>query len=302
MLEQKQMMSQLYGIILPVMQKCGFEPCKPEGFSGSMIYERESSSVVDFSGEKGRLRLVFNADKVHLLSGENDVNLSDDSAFNLDGTFLMLLNEYDERDVKSLGNEINDLLEEKYSKKTRIESKSKKVQTVSKSAARSGAQAYDPVTLANKLCAPGLYPEIKDNITINIDTYGEFLCEDFFVTYVAPRILQTIKNNEPQKMKKLFGILGDIYEDGTNEVQSLIAVTVLGSVKDDPVLVQNMMPYLTDTMLEPVLSVGKRLKKSKSANLRLENPPKYKPKKQKKSGGLMNMLMGGAAGGAPGNR
>lgn len=292
MLEQKQMMSQLYGLILPTMQKCGFEPCKPEtGFNGSMVYDREASSVVDFSGEKGRLRLVFSSDRIHLLSGENDIPLADDSAFNLDGTFLMLLNDYDERDVKSLGNEINELLEERYTKKTKIVSKSKNVQTVSKAAARSGALAYDPVTLATKLAA--LYPEIKENIKINIDTYGEFLCEDYFMTYVAPRALQTIRSNDPQKMKKLFNILGDIYEDGTNEVQSLIAVTVLGPVKDDPVLVQNMMPYLTDTMLEPVLSVSNRLKKSKSANLRLENPPKYKPPKQKKSGGLMNALMGG---------
>lgn len=292
MLEQKQMMSQLYGLILPTMQSCGFEPCKPEnGFAGSMVYDRDASSVVDFAGEKGRLRLVFSSDRIHLLSGETDIPLNDDSAFNLEGTFLMLLNDYDERDVKSLGNEINDLLTEKYSKKAKLTNKSKNVQTVSKAAARSGALAYDPVTLATKLAA--LYPEIKDNIRINIDTYGEFLCEDYFVTYVAPRALQTIRSNDPQKMKKLFNILGDIYEDGTNEVQSLIAVTVLGPVKDDPTLVQNMMPYLTDTMLEPVLSVSKRLKKSKSANLRLENPPKYKPKKQKSSGGLMNMLMGG---------
>ena len=56
-----------------------------------------------------------------------------------------------------------------------------------------------------------------------------------------------------------------------------------------------MMPYLTDTMLEPVISVSERLKKSKSARLRLENPPKYKPKK-KKSPGLLSRLMGGGGG------
>ncbi len=291
MLEQKQMMSQLYGIILPTMQKCGFEPCKPENYSGSMVYDRETASVADFSGEKGRLRLVFNADKVYLLSGENDVNLNDDSAFDIDSTFLMLLGEYDERDVKSLGNEINELLEEKYAKKEKIVSKTNKVKTVSTNAARSGILSYDPVTLATKLSS--VYPEIREEIKNNIDTYGEFLCEDYFVTFVAPKVLDTIRESNPQRMKKLFNILGDIYEDGTNEVQSLIAVTVLGPVKDDPVLIQRMMPYLSDTMLEPVLSVGQRLKKSKSANLRLENPPKYKPPKQKKSGGFMSMLMGG---------
>ncbi len=110
------------------------------------------------------------------------------------------------------------------------------------------------------------------------------------------QILQTIRENQPQKMKKLFGILGDVYEDGTNEVQGLIAVTVLGPIRDDPELIQRILPYLTDTMLQPVLAVNTRLAKSKSANLRLAHPPKYKPKKQK-GPGLMQRLMGG---GTPG--
>ena len=59
------------------------------------------------------------------------------------------------------------------------------------------------------------------------------------------------------------------------------------------------MPYLTDTMLEPVLSVNERLSKSKSARMRLANPPAYKPKKQKKSGGLLSQLMGGGNPGMP---
>ena len=94
-------------------------------------------------------------------------------------------------------------------------------------------------------------------------------------------------------MKRLFNIFAEIYEDGTNEVQSLIAVTALGFIENDPVIVQQIMPYLTDSMLEPVLAVSKRLKKSKSAKMRLQNPPKYKPPKQKKRKGLMESLMGG---------
>ena len=31
------------------------------------------------------------------------------------------------------------------------------------------------------------------------------------------------------KMRKLFNLLNDIYEDGTNDTQSLVAVTILGS-------------------------------------------------------------------------
>ena len=61
--------------------------------------------------------------------------------------------------------------------------------------------------------------------------YGDLcLCEDFFVKHANACIERTIRENNPKEMKRLFNILCEIYEDGTNEVQSLIAVTVLGSV------------------------------------------------------------------------
>ena len=162
--------------------------------------------------------------------------------------------------------------------------------TVSKAAAKSGAMAYDPITLATKFA--GMFPLLKDEIKNNINTYGEFLCEDFFVNHANKYIMDAIRSNNPQQMKKVFNILGEVYEDGTNEVQSLIAVTILGEIKNDPVIIQRIIPYLTDTMLEPVLAANERLAKSKSSQLRLQNPPKYKPKKQKKPG-FLSQLMGG---------
>ena len=297
MLDQKYVMDSLYAGITDRMRACGFEPQFPEGTprGGSAVYQRDSASVMDFAGEKGRLRLVFSGDRIHLLSGAPEVNVSDDSAFDLDSTFLFVLAEYEERDLKSLINEIDEYLEETYSAKKKIVSKQKGVQTVSKAAARSGALSYDPITLASK--RGGMFPEFKDAIKANVDTYGEFLCEDFFVNVGNARVMEVIRENNPSRMKKLFNILGEIYEDGTNEVQSLIAVTVLGQIDNDPVLIQRILPYLTDTMLEPVLSANKRLAKSRSAKLRLAHPPLYKPKKQKKSGGFLQNLLGG---GAPG--
>ena len=293
MVEKEYAFTYLYNNLQPVMESCGFKPQKPEGAprDATAVVPRGSGYYMDFAGEKGRLRLVFGENRVHLLSGASDVDLSDDSAFNLDCTYLLIPDEYEDRDLKSLSNEIGEYLTDTYAKKVKIVSKAKGVQTVSKSAARSGALSYDPVTLASKLTA--MYPGLKDEIKKNIDAYGEFLCEDFFVNHANAEIMRDIRENNPQRMKKLFGIFGEIYEDGTNEVQSLIAVTILGSIKNDPVIIQRIMPYLTDTMLEPVLAANKRLGKSKSANMRLENPPRYKPKKQKKQGGLMQMLMGG---------
>lgn len=294
MLEQKTMMDTLWNGITPVLEKCGFAPEWQQGASKkeSAVYERGESSVMDFVGSDSRLRYVYNDNRIHFLIAPVDAELADDSAFKRDTTYLMVLDEYDEKDVKSLINEVNDYLTESYLGKNPKASK-KAPATVSRAAAKSGALSYDSVTLATKIA--GVFPELKAVINENIATYGEFLCEDFFVNYGSPRIIDVIKKNDAQKLKRIFNILGEVYEDGTNEVQSLICVTVLGPVENDPELIQRIMPYLTDTMLEPVLSVSEHLKKSKSARLRLENPPAYKPKKQK-SPGFLSQLMGGGGG------
>lgn len=261
MLEQKTMMDTLWSGVVPVLEKCGFAPEWQEGASrkDSAVYARGESSVMDFVGTDSRLRFVYNDNRIHFLIAPLDAETADDSAFKRDTTYLMVLNEYDEKDVKSLINEITDYLSETYLRKDSRASK-KAPATVSRAAAKSGALSYDPITLATKIA--GIFPELKPIINGNIATYGEFLCEDFFVNYGTPRVMEIIKQNDVQKMKRLFNILGEVYEDGTNEVQSLICVTVLGPIENDPELVQRIMPYLTDTMLEPVLSVSECLKRA----------------------------------------
>lgn len=293
-MEKFQVMEVLYNNISGAMTQCGFAPEYKDGArkNGCPAYERGESVVMDFSGgDKGITRLVFNSDRIHLLFASKDAPTEDDSAFTRDTTYLFVLDEYTEKDAKGIANEISEYMTDTFVVKKKTPVKTKDINTVSRTAARKGILAYDPVTLATKLSA--IYPELKEEITANIAEYGEFLCEEFFVTHANKCVEYTIRENNPQKMKRLFSILGEVYEDGTNEVQSLIAVTVLGFIENNPELVQRIMPYLTDTMLEPVLAVSKRLKKSKSAKLRLQNPPKYKPPKKKKTGGLMSQLMGG---------
>ena len=52
----------------------------------------------------------------------------------------------------------------------------------------------------------------------------------------------------------------------------------------------NAESFFSDTMKEPVGEIIKYLRKSKGARMRLENPPLYKPKKDKKKGMVSSML------------
>ena len=244
---------------------------------------------MDFSGDKGIVRLVFSEDRIHLLFAEKDAPRDDDSAFSKDTTYLFILEEYNEKDAKGIANEIIDYMNDTFIVKKKTPIKPKDISTVSRSSVKSGLLSYDPITFATKLS--GVYPELKEKIAENIDTYGEFLCEDFFVNHGNALVLETIRQNDKIKMRQLFKLLNDIYEDGTNDTQSLVAVTILGSTlaanKD---LLENAQEYFSDTMKEPVTEIVNYLAKSKSARMRLENPPVYKPKKNKKKGMLSSML------------
>jgi hypothetical protein len=121
--------------------------------------------------------------------------------------------------------------------------------------------------------------------------YDEFLAEDFFVNHGNAVFIAVVRENDKTKMRQLFKLLNDIYEDGTNDTQSLVAVTIIGvSISDNLDLLKNCEEYFSDTMREPVLEVISYLSKSKGAKLRLANPPIYKPQKQKKKGMFSSML------------
>ena len=294
-----ELISSLYSDLAPKMTEYGFSPVFPEGVHQNEvpIVNRDGDScLVNYEGEKGKLRLLYSEDKIYLLAADKDASGVDDRDYTKIATNLFIIDEYDHRDVKSTVNELSETLEDNFGVKDVFSKKNgqKKPAVVTRNQAKSGALSYDSNTLAVKLLA--VYPELKDEYNKNVDAYGDFLCEDFFVNHGYEYILGTIRQNDKMQMRKLFNILCEVYDNGTNEVQNLIVVTILGSIKNNPQMMTDILPYMSDSMLDPVVEVNKILGKSRATNMRLENPPKYKPKK-KKSGGFMQNLMGG---GTPG--
>ena len=101
---------------------------------------------------------------------------------------------------------------------------------ISRGKAKSGLISYDVDSLANRFGV--LYPEFKDDIKQNIVDYGDFLPETFFKEVGTPKVLDVIKNGTAADRKKLFKMLNEVYEDGTNEVQDIIGVSILGEMKN----------------------------------------------------------------------
>lgn len=275
------------------LEKLGFSAYKSE--SGDFITEQDGKTTARYTGEKGVLAISYEDGKVMLFAGE-DAEMPEETPKKLS---VSLLDENaDSKDVKYVVNELSDTLVSKYSKKTVSPKKSvqqKAAQTVSKAAVKQGS-FYDPNTLASKLCL--VFPELRPYYKDNLAMYGEFLAEKFFDEYGTAKVIGAIKENDPQVMKKLFQVLNEIYEDGTSEVQDVIAVTILGALDNDQILLARCVDYMSATMAPPVIEVNKLLAKSKKARKLLANPPAYKPKKEKKPG-MFAQAMAQSGGGMP---
>ncbi len=296
MLDIRQAMEKIYSSLALTMQEAGFAPVVPEGTAkGEAPVGTGDNGLgyrLAYKSEGGAIRLDYFDKRLTFLLSETVDDNGEFVDYKTVSVSLLDPETCDETDVNSISGEVSDTVMAKYCKPTSAP-RVKAPKTVSKAAARSGQVFYDANTLANRLTA-SIYPEYREAYNANINKYGEFLPEEFFAQGCGAAILATIKENSPAKMKKLFNLLNEIYLDATNETQSLIVVTLLGQMNNDQNLLANCIDYMCDDLPVPVIRVNKFLASGagkKSVEL-LKNPPPYKPKKAKKSGGLMARLSG----------
>ena len=266
-----------------VLKNCS-EKFEQIGFTSSAVCENGEEAYVDFTKDDITIRLLSHDNLLDVTekAGEGDFVKVESN--------LLDLETFEDRDIKSLSNEICETVSSSYGKKARQAVK-KAPQTISKSAAKNGTE-YDANTLASRIST--LYPELKDAYKENFQTYDEFLGEDFFVNHANKYIMETIRSNDSQTMKKLFKILSEIYENGSSDVQDLVVVTILGEIDNDQKLLEKCREQITDEdFYETLVAVNKYLASSagKKAKELMKNPPAYKPPK-KKTGGMMSSLMG----------
>ena len=275
-----QALSQIIKNITSTADNLGFSVVVPDsiGRDEAPISVSNGKYSVVYTSGRGSFKIEVSDSKIYLKCSSAAAADSVEEDYTQQSASLFESDMLDNKDISYISNEFCDTIEKVYSKSQK--NKSVKLPTpVSKTAAKNGSVYFDTVTLASRLVQ--IYPQCKDAYRENIEKYGEFLPEDFFVNHCNKYVLDTIRANEPHAMKKLFNCLNEIYNDGTNEVQSVIVVTILGNMMNDEKMLANCVDYMEDMTLS-VIETNKYLKKSKRAQNRLANPPKYKPKKEKK--------------------
>lgn len=240
----------------------------------------ESENSITFSNSKGSYKVSYDAESTVMELGCAYGEITETTEFGTISKSLFDAETYDERDVKSFANEVADEIISLFKSKKKVDiDKVKMPKAVSRTKAKNGIISYDADSLANRFGT--MFPEMKDLVKQNIIDYGEFLPETFFTEHGTARVLEVIANGTETDRKKLFKMLNEIYEDGTNEVQDIIGVTILGEMKNDKAMMEIADRYMSEYMAGPVHEINKITRKNNSLTKKLKNPPPYKPKKKK---------------------
>jgi hypothetical protein len=293
--EIKEVLSRILDCMKDTLKDVNLVPVIPKGVEKGDVpaVTDNAHTYITLDGGNSAVRIEFVKDRISLLSCGKSYKEALDGDYDQIAQCLLEVQDVSDSYIASIADEFSDTLRSKYAKTKTFAANSKAPLPVSKAAAKSGTASYDPNTLASRLTE--IYPELRPAYKENIERYGgEFLAEEFFIEHANREIIATIKENNAKKMKKLFNLFNDIYENGTNDIQSLIAVTIFSELNNDQVLLANCVDYMENDMCNAVIQVNKYLASSgsKGMRMRLKNPPLYKPKKEKKKSSFMQRLMG----------
>ena len=270
----------------PALRELGFEAFRPKEWDGTAV----------FAGEPGTLRVVLEDDRAALQHCAAQPEDALEGEYRQLSLSLLELDAATEKDCRYIAGDFAEVIQEKFGgRKPGAAPQARKLpKSISKAAIKNGDAYYDTLSFGNSFTS--VYPELRGEYKASYERYGEFLAEEFFLAVGNKAVLETIKQNDPGRMRRLFNLLNEVYENGVNDVQSLIAVTILGALGNDQALLARCTDYMSTDLAPVVIRVNKYLAGHKDARTRLENPPLYRPKKQKKQG-LFSQLMGGGGGG-----
>ena len=202
--------------------------------------------------------------------------------------------EWNPKDTKSVANEIAicvsehfntqlifDTQENKKNDKNKAEVDTEREEAIAKKKSKKeSVVTYEPINLANRI--ENIYPELKGQLDANVELYEVFLPEEYFENVATPLILESIRKADRPVMKKLFNAFNIFYEEGAKDVQSLVAVSILGvHFAEEPELYDNSVEFMEDDLRDAIEPIVKYLKTSagKKRIREFYNPKAYKEKK-----------------------
>lgn len=238
-----------------------------------------------FEGEKGAAKLRVCEDNIELIcnkSGEEKKNVAS-------VLFETHTEDWSLKDCKSAANELSEAISAFFSTPLIYESQENKksdarsaelTEAAPKKKKKESTVSYEAENLAYRM--ENIFPELRGEAESLTEKYNIFLPDEYFESKAVPLIMDALRRNDRQTKKKLFNAFNIFYDEGSKDVQSLIAVSVLGTkLLDEPELLDGCSEFMSEELSSAVLSVIAYLKtpSGKAKLKRFHEPVAYKAKK-----------------------
>lgn len=226
-----------------------------QGFKKNKVSNSQENEMVTlFTSENIAYSVIYYIDKMHMVM--RSCAMTDDGPDNEWKTMAtwMFNPETDtEREATSIGNDFADAVSTPVNIKRVKQTKKKK----------SDEGSADPVFLFKRLVK--FFPELKEEIKEEEDTYYPFRSVTFTKEHVVDRINTMIKRGSKADLTKLMSVLSTQYVNGDVDTRSIITIVILNSVeKENREIIE---PLMSDDLLKAYKSAlkykGKKVKPEK---------------------------------------
>lgn len=240
----------------------------------------EAVEPIEYEGEYGKVRLEFDGNIINVKCKAEGQEWKTCAETLFDPSE----EDWDEKSTKSVANAICEAVATYYGtdlvfagKVTKTVNESNLIEMTSgalkKSKKKDSGDAYDAVSLATRM--ENIFPDIKGEMIKNMEKFDQFLPEEYFESTVTPLIVEALRSNDRPVIKKVINTFNNFYNEGENDIQSLIVVSILGMAmsKEDGLLEnceKNLDENLRDALVPVITYLKSGAAKKKVASF--ENP------------------------------
>lgn len=252
---------------------------KPQGFEKQTVSNSDEDELVAlFTGESVAYTLVYFFDKKHVVL--RSCEMADDGPDNewkTLSTWMFDPKVDTEREVNSIAGDFCDTVGAPVRTKAVAKTNKKKKKNTENNA--------DPLFFSKRFI--NIFPEIRDEIKTEENSYETFRGVTFAETSIVPRVNALLGTKNPADISKLAGILSAQYGNGDADTRSIITIIILNSIDS-----KDKEDLIFDKLSPELQKAFESSRKLKGKKFKPEKPKKKKQsfmsKMMAESGGLDN--------------
>ncbi|MBE6737799.1 MAG: hypothetical protein E7566_03990 [Ruminococcaceae bacterium] len=234
------------------------EPLTSQNFKREKTANTDKEIIALFTGEAVAYSVIYFIDKKHMVLRSCAMTEDGpDNEWNTMATWMFDPETDGLKEAESIGNDFYDAVSATAVVKRVKQAKKKK----------SDEGNADPLFLAKRFVT--FFPELKDVIKEERESYEEFRGVYFIRTYVLEKFNALISRGAKGEMNKMAQMISTQYANGDMDTRSIITIVILNSIEEKNV--EKFMPLLSE-----------ELQKAWSYALKIKGK-KIKPEKPQKS-------------------